>query len=257
MLVLRQGLLELPHHKIINPKCYEGLHHAWKAAIDAAPESSGIFRETDAYLHALSNTPEETLTAYKHSFDKLLQQVNLIKDNAAISNHAEALRWLKKLEEQIADAQFSASLLTPWIDLLPVPAGLDELNILDNIPSLINIRDFEHNLLPLIGQLMTEHAEHREWLQKLEAAIRSAHSHALEKLSKIEKLTNECAGFAEVEYGFLYDEEKHLFHIGYNVSEDIKDKSYYDILASEARLGILQPLRRAKCHRIAGLYWAG
>src|SRR5690349_8427713 len=41
----------------------------------------------------------------------------------------------------------------------------------------------------------------------------------------------------EMKFGFLYDEERKLFSIGYNVAELRRDTSYYDLLASEARLG--------------------
>lgn len=246
MMVLRQGLLELPHHKILNQKFYEGLHHTWKAAINAAPDAAAIFEETDAYLGRLSHSPVQTIDIQKTYFDKLLQQAGSAKAAKVIEANEEVQSWLSKFEAQIADAQFSLSLLTPWVDLLPVPAGLEALSALNDIPSLVEIRDLDHTMLPLISQLKEERSEHREWLQKAEAAIQSAHTHALEKLSKIEKLVNECAGFAEVEYDFLYDEDKHLFHIGYNVSEDVKDKSYYDILASEARLGIFTAIAQGK-----------
>jgi cellobiose phosphorylase len=39
-----------------------------------------------------------------------------------------------------------------------------------------------------------------------------------------------------VEYDFLFDKGCHLLAIGYNVSERRRDSSYYDLLASEARL---------------------
>jgi hypothetical protein len=39
-----------------------------------------------------------------------------------------------------------------------------------------------------------------------------------------------------MEYGFLYDKTRHLLSIGYNVGEDRRDSSFYDLLASEARL---------------------
>ena len=39
-----------------------------------------------------------------------------------------------------------------------------------------------------------------------------------------------------MEYDFLYDKERHLLAIGYNVNERRRDASYYDLLASEARL---------------------
>jgi hypothetical protein len=39
-----------------------------------------------------------------------------------------------------------------------------------------------------------------------------------------------------VEYDFLYDKARNLLAIGYNVTERRRDASYYDLLASEARL---------------------
>jgi cyclic beta-1,2-glucan synthetase len=40
----------------------------------------------------------------------------------------------------------------------------------------------------------------------------------------------------EPEFGFLYDRRRRLLHIGYRVAEQQLDASYYDLLASEARL---------------------
>ena len=39
-----------------------------------------------------------------------------------------------------------------------------------------------------------------------------------------------------MEYDFLFDKTRHLLTIGYNVGERRADSSYYDLLASEARL---------------------
>ena len=39
-----------------------------------------------------------------------------------------------------------------------------------------------------------------------------------------------------MDFGFLYDEKRQLFHIGYNKTSDRLDPHYYDLLASEARL---------------------
>ena len=39
-----------------------------------------------------------------------------------------------------------------------------------------------------------------------------------------------------MEYGFLYDKSRHLQTVGYNVEDRRRDSSYYDLLASEARL---------------------
>ena len=41
-----------------------------------------------------------------------------------------------------------------------------------------------------------------------------------------------------LEYDFLYDSKRKLLSIGYNVDENRRDASYYDLLASEARLAV-------------------
>ena len=40
----------------------------------------------------------------------------------------------------------------------------------------------------------------------------------------------------EMDFKFLFDPERKVFTIGYNVSASAADNSYYDLLASEARL---------------------
>ena len=40
----------------------------------------------------------------------------------------------------------------------------------------------------------------------------------------------------EMDFRFLYDEKRHLFHIGFSVSEGQLDRNHYDLLASEARI---------------------
>ena len=47
-----------------------------------------------------------------------------------------------------------------------------------------------------------------------------------------------------MEMGFLYNRERRLFNIGYNVREQRLDSSYYDLLASEARLASFVAIAR-------------
>ena len=52
----------------------------------------------------------------------------------------------------------------------------------------------------------------------------------------IESLALQADEFAQMEYDFLFDRARQLLTIGYNVTEHRADQSYYDLLASEARL---------------------
>ncbi|MBN8728461.1 MAG: cyclic beta 1-2 glucan synthetase [Xanthomonadales bacterium] len=61
---------------------------------------------------------------------------------------------------------------------------------------------------------------------------------ARERLQEIERLAGACVRLAEADYRFLYEPRRHLFAIGYNVGEAQRDSGFYDLLASEVRLGI-------------------
>ena len=39
-----------------------------------------------------------------------------------------------------------------------------------------------------------------------------------------------------MDFHFLFDDEREMFVIGYNVSDGRRDNSFYDLLASESRL---------------------
>ncbi|PYT20618.1 MAG: cyclic beta 1-2 glucan synthetase, partial [Acidobacteria bacterium] len=64
----------------------------------------------------------------------------------------------------------------------------------------------------------------------------AASQSARARIAAIESLAVECGDLATVEYGFLFDKARNLLAIGYNATERRRDASYYDLLASEARL---------------------
>ncbi|HZW72845.1 MAG TPA: glucoamylase family protein, partial [Caldimonas sp.] len=61
---------------------------------------------------------------------------------------------------------------------------------------------------------------------------------ATKALTTLENLAERAGAFAEMDHSFLYDESRHLMTIGYNVDERRPDAGHYDLLASEARLGV-------------------
>ncbi|MDO9112071.1 MAG: glucoamylase family protein, partial [Desulfatirhabdiaceae bacterium] len=74
-------------------------------------------------------------------------------------------------------------------------------------------------------------------LDKLRGLIKESSRRARERIAILEGLARYCGELADnMEYAFLYDPTRHLLSIGYNVSENRRDESYYDLLASEARL---------------------
>ncbi len=72
-------------------------------------------------------------------------------------------------------------------------------------------------------------------LRELGAA---GHPDAQARLAQIESLLLTALDFASPDWRFLYDQNRHLLAIGYNVTEIRRDPSFYDLLASEARLAV-------------------
>jgi cyclic beta-1,2-glucan synthetase len=59
-----------------------------------------------------------------------------------------------------------------------------------------------------------------------------------ERTELVETLAHQAFSLAQMDMSFLYDEASHLMTIGFNVDEQRRDASSYDLLSSEARLGI-------------------
>ena len=71
---------------------------------------------------------------------------------------------------------------------------------------------------------------------------------------RLAALASRCRRLAEeAEFGFLYDARRHLFHIGYRPVEQQLDRSYYDLLASEARLASLWAIAKGD---VSASHWA-
>jgi cellobiose phosphorylase len=146
---------------------------------------------------------------------------------------------------------------------------------LDDLESVKSFFGWLAPLLTLANELKTSKAEVAETfnkllelqppslnslanlLDKIEAALRDVQAEANTKLksdclaevnatrallermlSILVSLNSACQKLiTEMDFRFLYDEERGLFTIGYNLDNAQKDTSYYDLLASEARLG--------------------
>ncbi|MFN2424864.1 MAG: GH36-type glycosyl hydrolase domain-containing protein [Candidatus Binatia bacterium] len=79
--------------------------------------------------------------------------------------------------------------------------------------------------------------EHEAWRADLDAALSRSIRVAMSLMEDYRRLkdTSESEAFAP-DFGFLYDREQNLFHIGYNVNTGVLDTHHYDLLASECRL---------------------
>ena len=153
------------------------------------------------------------------------------------ASEADASWWARALVRQCRTALDELTLLAPWLWLPAAPGGLSDFSGISGILTLREMARAEKTLLPAIEQrLEAATPEEREWLNALRQHITKAGCRANERIAAVERLALMSSKLAQVEYGFLYDKARRLLAIGYNVDELRRDSSYYDLLASEARL---------------------
>ncbi len=89
-----------------------------------------------------------------------------------------------------------------------------------------------------------------QWLEKLRQAVSSGWSATEVLLGEARTLASRIEAIVgDMHFGFLMDYGRKLFSIGYNVSELRLDHSYYDLLASEARLASYLSIARGEAPR--------
>lgn len=244
MLTLERGLVGVADQKILAPRLFGGLVDTLGVFQDVVNDAASQYPDltTPAILHAtelrkeldsLCVSPPTTLSAARTCLEHLVSTTARIRDSFKDLPENQAMWWSDALARQCHTALEDLTFLAPWpvVSLLP-----DELNglQLNKIPTLRELVTGDLELFSAIEHL--SHTALRKWLDEVKPLISEASRRAKDRLAEIERLALRCKEFAHVEYGFLYDDARHLMTIGYNVSAHRRDSSYYDLLASEARL---------------------
>ena len=105
-----------------------------------------------------------------------------------------------------------------------------------------------------------EEASAAYWASQLESQVQAwlDVSPPADLKARLDRLIERVEWLAEaMNMGFLYDQKRRLFAIGYNVDDRRFDSSYYDLLASEARVASLVAIARARYQPSTGLPWGG
>jgi len=216
--------------------------------------------DPDAWASLLLGIADECESQMTQLFASLVES-----SGQALS--AETLRRLSLATDQVQNhlygMQREIEQLSPWllsVSQLPdlfarsnaPPAMRDAWQALrDALPTAPSLEELDQvckaglaRLAELLGQLdkdalrgSPEQAQAREWCARLAEKFESAATTANALLIGFRDIGERSEQyFQAMDFGFLFDPQRQLFHIGYNITAEKLDNNYYDLLASEARI---------------------
>ena len=251
LLTLRQGLLTLPNKPIFAVNVFEGLQDVVNI-IGEKNAYSPLLEPFKKELEGIIASYPETLVDAAGCMDILTEEYKrlIATYNFEEDVKDEPLIWIDLLGHQIQDIHDDLKSLVPWVALKPPFSKFNDIIDLDayKIPTLVDISKMAGELLPQIksSYFQDNTIEENQLLDAFTNAVVESGRRAKERILTIETLAAKSLTFATVDYDFLYERKQNLFSIGYNVDKHRCDNSFYDLLASEARLGIFVSIAQGK-----------
>ena len=211
-----------------------------------------------------------TLTAWSTLFRNISQHVSIIEDinNTIASSQKDELfknvrQWINLIKNLIKHEQDSIEQYFPWVELLTsnlyqemdsccqqLFLNWDTFNSqLNKVPSVIEINDHYNSIASSIFSLRAQinHDMHdsnphksvaSKYLHQIIIRLNAKKAYAYKLIKSYNKVIDGYSAiFTAMDFKLLFNQKRKLFHIGLNHDENIVDNSYYDLLASESRLG--------------------
>ena len=162
-------------------------------------------------------------------------------------------RWFQCFLDQVREQRAELAEIAPWLGLFAElePTALpQDQQLLSNLLSTTTLG-------ALVSQQNTWLAAQEKYssdnavpaaLAKIVSAMQNSIAPAL--VERGERLASVAAKFAaEMDFSGLYNKQRHLFAVGYNVTLGRLDNSHYDLLASEAALTSFLAIARGEAPR--------
>lgn len=214
--------------------------------------------------HVIGNSEPENLFDWhvllrflRQSLDDVRDSLTALEYEHGVRHYERIKRWVDALCLQVRDLQVDISLFAPYIahsnfnkeyfanvENEDTASLWNELyQVLGEKATPVKIPVNIENGLQLIREIRDKASKGHsssfsQELENLERSLIEASTNIRLFLETNENLISTCESlFDEINFRFLLDQERQVFYIGYNVVDSRYDNSYYDLLASEARLG--------------------
>ncbi|MBS5822855.1 MAG: cyclic beta 1-2 glucan synthetase [Clostridium argentinense] len=162
------------------------------------------------------------LISFRHNCYNLLLRVKEILEIQELTSTYWTNKLIKDLKEYIKEIDT----LFPWI----VHLNYYEDNIINEINNIVTyngLNEYEYKVNILIEKVKS--TEGKSFLKESIDEINKL-------VNSIDKLKEKVLNIAcEMDFSILFDKDRELFSIGYDLESNSRGKSHYDLLASEAR----------------------
>jgi len=228
LVALKAGLADLADLPILPPRWRQGLEDVIGILLEeldrpehADAPAAGRVRTILVQQMDFLGSAEATLSGAYKALSALASAVAQLEP--MVEPESEIAYWLGAVRHQSEDLRTDMDWLAPWLNHSSYQRQAQHTPpFQDVIPSL---RDLASPANPV-----------RTTQVPRDDVLELARERAAERVAAMEDLAARCGELSEMDLDFLYDPERKLLSIGYNVDERQKDPGFYDLLASEARL---------------------
>jgi cyclic beta-1,2-glucan synthetase len=163
--------------------------------------------------------------------------------------------WIIRIGQQTAGVAQGVDELVPWLPILhepptevagdgaPTEAREAYADLALALPTRLSLSGIPGAIeearphLSRLSRLFPGNGAAFRWVRRMEDALEASEARAAALLAEISLLERRALEWVDgMSFRFLYDQRRRLFHIGYDASSETLDDSYYDLLASEARI---------------------
>jgi cyclic beta-1,2-glucan synthetase len=209
LLTLRPGLIGLVGERILPARVFRGLRETLDLVPDTRPGPAGAtLARLRKGLDAACDSPPATVVDGRLFLERLAADTQALATTLTAGPDHPASPWVSSVTEQCRDLLGDLAYLAPWTSV--AASATPEVHL----PGFTSI--------PTLGELAALDDEHA--------------APAIARVAAIQHLASLASDFAEMDWEFLFDRTRRLLSIGYSIAERRRDSSYYDLLASEARL---------------------
>ncbi|MCK9216413.1 MAG: glycosyl transferase [Firmicutes bacterium] len=232
LLLLRQGLSEYLNKPIIDEKVINGLHDTTMIYNQDSEILEILFEKLKnskapqmiCILNAIKELSENKNECYE-SQEKVLQFIESINND--IKKYYLSIDIIERITRLISDDK-SYSKLQKYLEELLYNPSLLSLNKI--------YREILENLSFTKALIFNDNKENQYFL-KLKEELEKVSANTCSLIRQIEDLIYRIDNIIEnMEFNHLYDSKRNLFSIGFDVEKERITNSYYDLLASEARI---------------------